>query len=424
MIAPRSGQQFIAMGQVILSGAKVLTGATGTGPWVYSGQSQEIAPTSSPFCSIANEKCMRPENLYLDDVAQMHVMSRAFVMPGTSTWFFDYARDEIVLGADPAGHRVETSYLQHAFVAAGELPVYNVVINGLVIEKYANPAQTAVVHAPQGQGWTVSENVIRWNHATGVIISSNSAVTSNFMYDNGQMGISAFGADNLTIVNNSLFHNGLYFNPYWEAGGLKVLKTSNSLIRRNWVLGNYGFGLWMDYDCLNILVDDNTVEDNDESGIYAELSFEIRILSNRVYRNGRHHAFWVSAAGILVAESANVEVANNLVQDNAGGIFAWQQERGSSTIFPGTKWRLFNVNVHNNAVRMAEGYNGLAQVEGNTDYFWTMGNRFNGNTYTFQGGDLKFSWNEVNGLSFAEWQSYGLDAAGSTITYRPARHRR
>jgi hypothetical protein len=144
-------------------------------------------------------------------------------------------------------------------------------------------------------------------------------------------------------------------------------------------------------------------------GIFHEISYAAVIRGNIVRRNGFGFSSWVWGAGILVAASSGVEIYENTVDDNANGIVAVQQRRGSGARGP---YEVSNLWVHDNSVVMVRGVTGLAQDVGDTSYFTSRNNRFDRNRYVLKTPGRHFTWIDSD-RSESEWTAYGQDVHGS-----------
>jgi parallel beta-helix repeat protein len=405
-ITPRNGDTFEGETGTVLSGARVLTMGRSGQYWVANGQTQQ--GDQQGVCRVTVPQCGHPEDLFIDNVPLLHVGSLAAV--GAGKWFFDYAAGQIYIGDDPTGHSVETSVTPLAFVSEGS-NVTGVTISGLTIEKYANPGNKGAINAPNGHWWTVSNNEIRLNHATGVAVGTGSQVIDNNTHHNGQVGIGGYDASDVVIQGNEIAYNGAIFDSNWGAGGLKIAFLSDTVVRDNFSHHNFGGGMWCDIDCSNVVFEDNTVEDNQEFGIFYEIGFNGIIRNNSVSRNGFSVTEGPAQAGIFVAASANVEIYANTLTANASGIVAYQENRGTSPAY-GVVWAIENLNVHDNSLTMAVGVNGLIQTINDPTFYTSRNNRFSGNHYQLGSATPYFYWMDSH-RSDAEWQAYGLDATGT-----------
>lgn len=408
-VTPVNGQKFIAVGNPIMSGARLLTSPIGSNPWVYTGQTQEGVTAGT--CSTGFPECQHPEDVFIDSVPLLHVSTLGAVTTGT--WFFNYATDTISIGTDPTGHVVEASVTPKAFISEGST-VTGVLIKGLIIEKYANTGNTSAIHAPNGSGWVVTGNTVRWNHAGGISLGTSCIVNRNYAHHNGQVAIGGYDADGCLFQNNEIFLNGAFFSPSWGAGGIKVTYQRHAVLVHNYVHHNMGGGIWCDIDCHDVLIEDNDVNDNDYFGIFYEISFNGTIHNNRVLRNGLLSPPGPAQAGIYTVSSQVVDISFNTVSGDNQGIITWMDMRGTSPAYA-VAWESNNVTVHDNTICVATGNAEAAMVvNGFVDdtYYTSRGNSFTNNIYKgLSTGN--FYWMYAT-RTFAVWQgTYSQDATGS-----------
>lgn len=377
-IRPKDGDTFVGSGGAVLSGARVLTKFTREGNlWVASGQDQQGQINGD--CDKQHPRCMHPEDLFFDDHPLRHVADRSAVGPGT--WFLDYRSHKIYFSDDPAGHKVEASVTRSAFAS----PARHVTIRGLIIEKYAVPAQFgAIGDQYPGTNWVVADNEVRWNHGTGIHLESGSQALNNHVHHNGQKGIGANGQNVLVEGNEISFNNWAGFDISWEAGGTKFAQTDHLIARKNQVHDNAGAGLWVDVDCIHTLLEDNVVENNLGGGIQYEISYAGTIRDNTVRNNANFASPWMWGAQILLMNSRDVEVYLNTVEvpaDRGNGIGIIQQNRGAGAYGPHLA---ANNYVHNNSVVYRGSPNGTSGVVGDYNQESLLrgeNNRFDYNTY-------------------------------------------
>jgi parallel beta-helix repeat protein len=286
--------------------------------------------------------------------------------------------------------------VQHAFRGNAN----NVTIRGLIIEKYANPAQSGAING-SGTGWTISGNEVRYNWGGGINLKGGYRVVGNNVHHNRQIGLKGGGAG-ILIENNEIAFNN-YRGDYdmsWEAGGTKFISTTDLVVRGNYVHDNHGHGLWSDGNNHGTLYENNTVINNYGSGIFHEISFGAVIRNNRVEGNAFPH----SHGGIKVTNSEDVEIYGNVVKGNDGGIHAGQNDRGG--------YQLTNLWVHDNTISFSVGWSGLIVNSGGDVFYTGKNNRFDRNTYTLGGEARPFFWMHDK-RSAAEWRNYGLDSSGT-----------
>jgi hypothetical protein len=395
-ITPKANNAFVGEYGAVLSGGQVLSGFARTGStWSVGGQVQQGAATG--VCS-GGVRCQVPEDLYLDGRILQHVPSLAQVGPGR--WFFDYGADRIHLGDDPNGRRVETSVLPTAINStAGGVRVEN-----LVVELYANPAQSGAIAT--GSGWVVTRTEVRHNHGAGIFVRGDDwRMVANNVHHNGQIGIAGNGARGLVEGNVIAGNNTAGFDYSWEAGGTKFAYTTSLVVRGNTVTDNNGPGLWTDIDNLGTLMENNVVVGNVDAGIFHEISYDAVIRNNIVNGTRSPVLNWVSGAGILVSNSRNVEVYGNRLEGNHQGITGLMTNRGGGRHGP---WELVNLNVHDNESINTAGRHGIIQNVGDRGYFTNRNNRYTNNTYR---GATSYFWNDTT-IDQSSWRGAGNDTTG------------
>ncbi len=402
-ISPKDGNTFVAEPLASLNGSRLLIGWVKDGGfWKVAGQAQQGRVVG--VCQVGRSGCSYPEDLLVNNSVREHVTSKEQLGPGR--WWFDYANDTIWLGEDPAGRVVETSVVPHAFIGGA----HNVTIRGLIVEKYATPGQAAAIdgdHSPSG-AWRVEGNEVRFNHGLGVKAHSGMRIVANRIHYNGQLGLGGRG-DNVVVERNNIsYNNTLGHSSYWEAGGMKLVRTRGAVVRANHAMGNAGPGLWTDIDNVHTLYEGNYVNGNREAGIFHEISYAAVIRNNVVVDNGPVTQ-WIFG-GIAVAASPDVEIYSNLVSGNPNGITGMQERRGTGLYGP---WEIRNLDVHHNTIVMDRGVTGLSEHMGDASYFTGRNNRFTANTYKLS-GSAGYAWLGRK-VDAATWRSYGNDVNGAWL---------
>lgn len=415
-VTPVNGQKFVGETGAIMSGARVLSSPVASGStWYYASQTQE--GTTAGTAAAAFPRATRPEDVFVDGVRQLHVTTLGAVVAGT--WFFDYAADRIYVGTNPTGHTIEATVTAGAFLATGST-VTGVVVSNLLIEKYASPAQTAMVYAPSGSGWQVSSCELRYGHSIGVQLGASGIVTGNYVHHNGQAGVATYNTTSQVIVDNDVSYNGQLFDPLWAAGGLRLVYLGGtSVVSYNDVHHNYGPGIWCDVDSTGLLVEHNTATDNAANGILVEVSFNTVVRFNTVERNGFGTTDQASLAGICVQSSTSIELNGNTLANNARGIIVWEEARGTSLAY-GIPWETINFYAHDNIVRqdgvpagLADGVNGLYSFKGDAPYT-SKNNHWENDHYFLGAGAAYFYW--LSALrDETQWQAYSNDETGTFV---------
>lgn len=391
----------------ILSGARRLTTFERVDE-LYVARGQTQRGQVHGVCRRGWERCQRPEDLYIDDQPLRHAGSLQELEPGR--WYFDYDDDAIYFVDDPEGRVVETSVARVAFSPTAP----SVTVNGLVIEKYATPAQMGAIGDQYPQTyWRIEDNEVRLNHGEGINLGSHSVAVRNHVHQNGQLGIGGRG-EGIVVEDNEIAHNNYAnFLPPWEAGGTKFSWTKGLVVRGNCVHDNLGSGLWTDTDNTDTLYEENVVFRNLGQGIFHEISGDAVIRGNRVGRNGEVGE-WLYGTNILISTSHDVEVVGNRVETDAGfgnAIGVIWQERGGDYAATGNR-------VRENEVTFL-GPGGLAGAAADFDPGWVEifeSNVFDGNLYHMSAlSQPHFAWKNAE-RSFASFQAEGMELHGAADT--------
>lgn len=412
---PKDGDQFMGEYGAVLSGAKLLTNFAREGAfWVVDGQLQENRPHGN--CQENFERCMHPEDVFFDNVPLRHAASFSDLRPGY--WHFNYAADKIYLADNPEGHIIETSVTPLAFFGSAN----QVTIRDLVIEKYANRAQTGAIHGDSSNHWTVENVIVRLNHGTGIRLGNLMKITGSKILQNGQIGIAGSGSGILLEDSEIAYNNYAGFNSTWEGGGSKFVDTTQLIVRGNYVHHNDGPGLWTDIDNIDTLYENNLVIYNQRIGIYHEISYQAVIRNNISGMNGAGQDNWLWGGQIMVSSSSGVEIYGNQVYvaaEYGNGITIVQQNRGEGKYGP---LRSYNNIVRDNVVVHfgAGGRSGVA-TDWDGEVFWQEANNvFDRNTYYVM-SDLQnhWGWNDAE-LNWQQMRSLSQELNGSIIITAPA----
>ena len=164
--------------------------------------------------------------------------------------------------------------------------------------------------------------------ATGTSDISNSEIAYLGSEGDKSDGLYYAGGDGSVIRNNNIHHNwfAIYFNGVSDIllennyvhhsyfyGINPHTAVHNMTIRNNTVYNNGAQGIICSLDCYDIAIEDNNVHNNVGSGIMFS-----RNMSNSVARDNNVSN---ETIGILVSQSHNNQVYNNIVSDSKTGIY-------------------------------------------------------------------------------------------------------
>jgi parallel beta-helix repeat protein len=415
VIRPRSGQSFYGEGRTILNGSKLLTSFVREGRyWVATNQSQHGHKHGE--CTRAEPACDLPEGVFIDDKPLHQVLSKDRLE--SNAFYFDYANAKIYLADDPGDRKVEATVAAFAFESIAR----GVLIRNMTVEKYASVAQKGAIQTTGGTGWTIENCEMRWNSGAGIGIGTGGRVRDCDIHDNGQIGIAGYGRD-ILIEKNRIWSNNIYgFDYTWEAGGAKIALSDGVTFRANHVHDNGGPGLWCDIDCHNVLYEDNLVENNQDIGIFHEISFNAVIRNNVVRYNGKGYRGWFWRAEIGVAASQDVEVHHNTLTVAASGcgIVLIDQGRRTKT---GGEYKTRNNTIHDNELTFegavcSGGVSDVGPWDENFAIITAGGNSFDGNVYRVPrvSGPARFVWGH-DVMDWGRLRQQGLEHGGQLIPF-------
>ena len=411
-LRPKAGQRIGGRGAV-LSGARPLERwtANGSGRWRHAGVAGQPSGLVGE-CAGGGTACRYPDDVWRDDTRLKRVLSLDDLAPGTV--YLDYAADRIWVADDPSDADMEISVTPSAIRSgSNERGTARVRLSGLVVERFANPAQSAAA-VGMGPGWVVDGLEVRENHGTGIDSGSRSVLRNSHVHHQGELGLSGSGAVGALVEDNRIDHNNTAgYDPAWEAGGAKwAAGTERLTVRGNQVFDNDGPGLWTDGDNVHTLYEGNLVEANSGPGILHEISYDAVIRDNTVRDNARSSAgrsiWWGS--DILVNSAQRVEIARNTVVSSVNAIGLVDADRGAGRLGP---YRVAQVDIHDNLVRMAPGaQTGL--VGRMTAFEPGAQVRFRHNTYHVPDPRDEF-WQWEGSLDAAGWRGRGQDRDGAFL---------
>jgi hypothetical protein len=281
--------------------------------------------------------------------------------------------------------------LQHAFQGGAT----NVTLDSVTVQNYATGTQGAAVQPDRhATGWVVRNVSALRNYWAGLNGADGMKVLGGHYNDNDQLGIGNNDATGMVLdgldgdpatfdgpemARNRLLHESCDY----EGGGMKWA-YGQITIRNAYVHDNLCRGLWADINARDALIEHNLVVNNQEEGIFYEISQDAVIRNNQVYHNGLGGRGWYWAGGITAASSFNVQVYGNRLSGNYNGITGTQQTRTDSTP---PAHLLSSYSVHDNVI-CATSSHATGVISDNGTNFATRSISFTGNTIQAAGCEL------------------------------------
>jgi hypothetical protein len=402
-IYPKDRQEFIGQDGVILSGAMELKSWTSeSGLWQH-----EDLPQALPFhgeCEDGGDLCKLREDLFVN--GRLYARAASLDELGPRAWYYENRR--AYLADDPTGQSVELGVTPLAFGGDAE----DVVLQDLIIEKYAPDSQHGAIYIDNARGWRLSNVTARWNHGAGLSFGPETLVKGGSFSHNGQVGILGIGEGARIEGVEIAFNNYAGYDAKWEAGGTKFWRNKRLVVQNSCVHHNNGPGLWSDIDNVGVVFDGNKVFMNADDGIKVEISYGAVIRNNIVAYNGTSgFDDWLWGSQILIQNSSNVRVYGNLVEVSSkfgNGVGVIHQDRGNGAYGP---WNAVNNLIeHNTIVHLgSRGESGIVTDTDDEDWFWKEAdNRFDRNTYIVADGGSEYwtskegseVWDDLRNLSF------------------------
>ncbi len=402
----------------VIAGSDIWAGWRASGAvWISSLRVPDL-PTNGN-CAPSSPRCAWPEQVFVDGRALPEAAPQSTPRPGT--FALDPAR-HVVLGADPAGHVVEVT-TRTAWV---RVTASDVTLTGLVLRHVADAPQAGGIAVAGASRFTLSDATLSDSHGAllDIVGGTGHRISDVTLIRGGQEGFHLVGVADTQLVDSRISANNTEgFDPAWEAGGGKVVRSSGVTFARDEVDGNTGPGIWFDIDDTGATVTACRVHDNAKEGILFEIGQGAQISANAVWNNGWSGYAWGYGAGILVSSAGGVAVAGNTVAWNARGIVVISQDRGHGR-FP---WLARDDTVTGNVIAgtddpadpNARWALAFAQDWAGGMFDPASGNRGSANLFWYAGpeGPTRFGgWNAWNSLAF--WNT--TPGGGGTSRYLSA----
>lgn len=325
--------------QVVLTGADQLTGwhrlegprNIYTLPWPHRfiGWNEHMTHPDDEYHRLIG----RCEQVAVDGYLLRQVLEAGQLAPGS--FFVDVSNQ--TLSVWDAGNRD----LNRTFVEGAtrteicQVTGNHVQLAGLHFRWAANMAQHgAVVLA--GTNDLLEDCVMENMNASGATFAAPDIIVRRCTFrDNGQLGFGANGAHRLWFTGCLVENNNVKdFDRGWEAGGDKLVLSREAVIDHCRFLRNHGCGVWFDIGNEHCTVQNCLIADNEDGGIFDEISFGMQAHDNVITGNGfaATGGAWGAQAGITLSSSPDSVVERNLIIGNREGFNFREQNRTTPRI--------------------------------------------------------------------------------------------
>lgn len=249
------------------------------------------------------------------------------------TFLVDLRHQRLHVGASrrPGESLIEGSTRTEAWICSGA----HVHTRGLRFRHAANRAQQGMAQF-SGAHNVVEDCVFEWSNSTGAdFLAEDIAVLRCTFQDNGQQGFAANSAHRLRMEGCTLRRNNIKHYPRgWEAGGDKLCFTHGAVLENCRFLENHGNGVWFDISDVDCTVRNCLIADNEDAGIFYEISYGLHAHDNVIIGNGlaKTKGAWGANGGICLSSSPGCVIERNLVLGNQQGICFREQNRTTPRI--------------------------------------------------------------------------------------------
>lgn len=301
------------------------------------------------------------------------VLTRQQLAPGT--FFADVDAKKLYVwlrgSDDPNKTEIEASVRSNWLFAPASVSYVHV--RGLTFRYAANHAQRGAFAIGQTQekeaarGWVVEDCIFERANGPGASLSGQNHVFRRCLFqDNGQLGFGTSRCHTTRMEQCGIYRNNTKgYSTGWEAGGCKVTMSRGFVFDGCRSVDNRGVGIWYDIGNEKAEVKHCYIADNDEAGIFYEISYSLHAHDNLIVNNANNGeavgGAW-GAAGITLSSSEECVVEHNTLIGNRDGIALREQDRTTPRIDApeGMKEvRVLNKNhiIRNNIIAYSQAYN-------------------------------------------------------------------
>lgn len=317
---------------VWLDGSSTVSGwRKAGGTWVHDGWTAQFdasptyttgaKPSGNPsfqFVGPDHPMAAHPDQVWLDGVAQRQV--NGHVTAGT--FAVDYAAHRLILGSNPAGHRVAASDLAQGVTVASK----GSVVRGLGVRRYATSLPQLATVKAIAPNVTLENLVVTDSATTGVsALATHDTLRHVTAERSGMLGIHANYADDLRMLAVRSEHNNTeHFKYAPVAGGIKITRSRHVEVRDSVVVDNAGTGIWLDESVYAATLTGDDVLRNAHHGISMEISANGLIADNVV--SGNHDD------DVRLNNTSGVRLWNNTITGGRRGVYLVQDGRDGAKL--------------------------------------------------------------------------------------------
>jgi hypothetical protein len=268
----------------------------------------------------------RQEVVWVDGAVMRQVLSDDELDPGT--FLVDEDTSELVL-LPPDDVTVDDAVIEVA-VRPDLLDVDgwdHLTVRGLSFRRAATPLQGAGVRIINASDVLVEDVRSDWHNWAGLAVQRSQGVTvrRTALTHNGVLGLSVYESEDLEIVDVDNSYNNTWRGPWadhygWESGS-KVFRARGIVFDGWHAVGNEAYGLWLDTDITDAVVQNSFIAGNRRRGLFLEaMQGPVRVQDNTICDNRQE--------GILDGKADDVTLEGNRVFGNRDAQLLFSGEPG------------------------------------------------------------------------------------------------
>ncbi len=325
--------------RVVVTGADLLDDLRKEGPDLFSarwphkflGWTKNLAHPDDDYHRMIG----RAEQVFVRGYPLLQVLSRERLTRGT--FFVDHEGRRLYFSprddADPLKDRaaVEASSRGLWWHSKGA----RVHLRGIRFRYAANAAQHGGAIF-SGDCNVVEDCVFERANSSGAAFTGRKIIVRRCVFqDNGQLGFGANRAHDLLFTGGVVRNNNLKgFNRGWEAGGNKLCFCRGAVLEKSVFAENRGNGVWFDIGNEDCVVRNCLIADNEDAGIFYEISYGLKAHDNVIVGNGfaGTPGAWGASAAVVLSSSPGGVVERNLMVGNKEGFNFREQNRKTPLI--------------------------------------------------------------------------------------------
>ncbi|MHB0998118.1 MAG: right-handed parallel beta-helix repeat-containing protein [Armatimonadota bacterium] len=281
----------------------------------------------------------RVEQVFVDNYSMHQVMMREYLNPGS--FYIDEKQKRLYIWIAENAYGLTSANIENLNIEASTRNMlWNVKgdyvsVKGIKFRYAANHAQMGAVTFEGSNNILENCTVERTNGTGARFEGKNIIVRSCLFQDNGFVGFEACRAHNLRMTDCCITNNNTKnFDRGWGGAGNKIVLSRNVILEKCRFIANRGVGIWFDIGNENCTVRNCLIADNENSGLFYEISYGLHAYDNVITGNGFAGGYgsWGVTGGITLSSSPNCVIERNLLIGNAEGFSFREQLRTTPTI--------------------------------------------------------------------------------------------